>query len=290
MTGPRVTVGIPVFNMERTVARAIESVLGQTLGDFELLVSDNASTDGTGEICRRYAAADARIRYTRHPHAIPALDNFRFVLDAAAAPYFTWLAADDFMLPRLLEQATDVLDRCADVACSTPRVDFLGADGRRRAAPGTFPLLGSLRQNLRRYLYDPLDNSRFYGVFRREVLQHAVPNVAYYGADWVVVAATLRHGKHLELPDVLLVREETDPDRYMRLIDSVSSGRLARLFPLARCTRALLFDLRLPPYPCVLYVLLRINVIHHLMYCRHRFPRYGRVAYRLSMTLRRLGA
>lgn len=287
MTGPRVTVGIPVFNMERTVARAIESVLGQTLGDFELLVSDNASSDGTEEICRRYAAADARIRYTRHPRAIPGLENFRFVLDAARGAYFMWLAADDFMLTRLLEEATAILDRHPDVVCSTPRVDALDRDGRRRPLPGTFALLGRPRQNLYRYLRDPLDNSRFYGVYRREALQPALPAAAYYGFDWVVVASTLQQGKHAELAEVLLVREESDPEKYMRLNDV--AGGLSRLFPLARCTRALLFDLRLLPTPCLLYALLRINVIHHVMYSRYRFPRYGRVAHRLGMRLRRLG-
>ena len=118
---PRASIGIPVFNGATTVGRAIESVLGQTLADFELLVSDNASTDMTEAVCRGYAGRDPRIRYTRHPKPISPLDNFYTVLEGARAPYFMWLAADDYVLPRLLEQALSVLDARPDVVCAAPR-------------------------------------------------------------------------------------------------------------------------------------------------------------------------
>lgn len=289
MAAPRVSVGMPVFNLQRTVGRAIESVLGQTLGDFELLVSDNASTDGTEAICRRHAAQDPRIRYTRHPAAISGFDNFRFVLDAARAPYFMWLAADDYVLPRLLEQAITVLDARHDVVCATPRVELREPDGSRQLSGDTFAMLGSVRENLCRFLDAPMDNSRFYGLYRRDILQRVLPDSAYYGFDWVVTAGTLLYGKHVELDDVLMVREASDPLKYMRLIEVAAPAGLARLFPLSRFTRALLVDLRVPPHPRVLYALLRINAVFHVMYCRYRYPRYGGLAYRLALVLRRLG-
>jgi glycosyltransferase involved in cell wall biosynthesis len=286
---PRVCVGMPVFNLEGTVARAIESVLAQTLADLELVVSDNASRDGTETICRRYAAGDARIRYTRHPAPITGFDNFRFVLDAARAPYFMWLPADDYVRPRLLEQAVAVLDARPDVVCAAPRAEFLEPDGTRRPALGSFPLLGSVRDNLCRFLADPSDNSRFYGVYRREVVRRVLPAEAYYGFDWVVTAGTLLHGRHVELSETLLVREANDPAKYTRMIDTIATGRLDRLLPLARFTRALLFRLRVPPHPRVLYALLRLNVIHHVLYCQYRYPRYGRLAHRVGAGLERLG-
>jgi glycosyltransferase involved in cell wall biosynthesis len=285
----RVSIGMPVFNMERTVARAIESVLAQTFTDFELVVSDNASQDGTEQVCRRYAEREARIRYTRQPDAISAFDNFRFVLDAARAPYFMWLAADDYVLPRLLERGVGVLDSRPDVVCAVPQVEFLDADGRRWAGAGSFALLGSHRENLCRFLRDPRDNSRFYGLYRRHAVRRVLPDSAYYGFDWVVAAGTLLYGKHAELPEVLLVREASDPLKYMQLVDVVASGRLDRLLPLARFTRTLLTELRVPPYPCVLYALLRINAVHHVLYCRYRYPRYGRLAHRLALGFERLG-
>lgn len=288
-TTPRASVGMPVFNLEATVGRAIESVLAQTFGDFELLVSDNASGDGTEGICRDYAARDERIRYTRHPAPVSGYDNFRFVLDTATGPYFMWLPADDYVLPRLLEQAVAVLDARPDVVCAAPRGEFLEANGTRRAAAGSFPLLGDVRDNLCRFLADPTDNSRFYGLYRREAIRRAFPRAAYYGFDWVVTGGTLLEGKHVELDDVLLVREANDPLKYTQMIDALAAGPLDRLLPLGRFTVALLGRLRVPPHPRVLYALLRLNVIHHVMYCQNRYPRYGRLAYRLGAGLERLG-
>lgn len=286
---PRASIGIPVFNGATTVGRAIESVLGQTLADFELLVSDNASTDMTEAVCRGYAGRDPRIRYTRHPKPISPLDNFYTVLEGARAPYFMWLAADDYVLPRLLEQALSVLDARPDVVCAAPRTEFLEADGSRRPAAGTFPLLGDVRENLCRYLADPADNSRFYGVYRREVMQRVLPRQPYHALDWAVVAATLLYGRHLELPEVLLVREDNDALKYTRTIDTIAGGPLTRLLPLARFTRALLGPLRIPPHPSVLWALVRLNVIHHVMYSQYRYPRYGRIAHRVGAALERLG-
>jgi glycosyltransferase involved in cell wall biosynthesis len=286
---PRVSVGMPVFNLEATVGRAIESILAQTFADFELLVSDNASSDSTGAIGRRYAARDSRIFYTSHPTPISAVDNYRFVLETARAPYFMWLAADDYVLPGLLEQAVTVLDARPDVVCVAPRAEFVEADGTRRPAGGSFPLLGSVCENLCRFLADPRDNSRFYGLYRREVVSKVLPGEGYYAFDWVMAAGTLLYGKHVELPHVLLIREASDPLKYRRSIDTLVANRVARLLPLARFTTALLLGLRVPPHPRLLGTLLRLNVIHHVMYCQYRYPWYGRLAYRVGAGLERLG-
>lgn len=287
---PRVSIGIPVLNGATTVARAIESVLAQTVADFELLVSDNASTDATEMLCRGYAARDPRIRYIRQPRPISALDNFCVVLDGTRAPYFMWLAGDDYILPRLFELAVSVLDTRPDVVCAVPRTEFLEADGSRRPAEGTFPLLGDVRENLCRYLADPADNSRFYGLYRRETMQRVLPRQPYHALDWAVAAATLLHGRHLELPEVLLVRNANDVLKYTRSLDTVAGGPLARLLPLAKFTHALLGPLGVRPHPRVLWALFRLNVIHHVMYCQYRYPRYGRTAHRLGAGLERLGA
>jgi glycosyltransferase involved in cell wall biosynthesis len=290
MAEARVSIGVPVFNLERTVARAIESILGQTCGAFELVVSDNASTDGTEAICRRYAAMDSRVRYTRQPATLTAFENFRLVLNASGAPYFMWLAADDYALPHLLAQATATLDGHPDVVCAAPRVEFVDPDGRRHAAASSGALLGGVHENLCRYLRDPLDNSRFYGVYRREIVRRVFPCSSFYGLDWLIVAGTLLYGKHAELPDVMLIRETSDPRKYMRMVDALVSSRLRRILPLAPFTRALLADLGVAPHPRILYALLRINAIHHVLYCRYRYPRYGLLAYRTARILERLGA
>jgi glycosyltransferase involved in cell wall biosynthesis len=286
---PRVAVGIPVLDGEATVGRAIESVLAQTLTDLELVVSDNASIDRTAAICQAYVAADARVRYTRQARTVSPSENFRGVFEATRAPYFMWLSADDYALPPLLAEAVAVLDACPDVVCCVPQVEFVRPDGSRRPARGTAPMLGTPVENLCRFLEDPMDNSRFYGVHRRESLGEALRASSDHAFDWVVSAGTLMAGKHWQLGSVGLVREDSDQEKYMRAIDRAFPTLAGRLLPLVPFTRKLLADQRIPRSAAVLCRLVRLNVIHHVMYCRCRYPRYGRVAHRLGVGLERLG-
>jgi len=92
---PKVSIGMPVYNGEKFIREALDSLLAQTFTDFELIISDNASTDATETICREYAAHDPRIRYVRQRENRGVLANFRFVLDEAVGEYFMWAAADD---------------------------------------------------------------------------------------------------------------------------------------------------------------------------------------------------
>jgi glycosyltransferase involved in cell wall biosynthesis len=92
---PQVSIGMPVYNGEKFIREAIDSLLMQTFTDFELIISDNASTDSTKEICEEYAARDERIRYVRQQKNRGAGYNFKFIFDEAVADYFMWAAADD---------------------------------------------------------------------------------------------------------------------------------------------------------------------------------------------------
>lgn len=90
-----VSIGMPVYNGAKYIREALDSLLGQSFTDFELIISDNASTDGTASICQEYAARDPRIRYVRQPENRGILANFQYVLDEARSEYFMWAAADD---------------------------------------------------------------------------------------------------------------------------------------------------------------------------------------------------
>ena len=94
---PRISVGMPVYNGEAYIEIAIQSVLDQSFGDFELLISDNASTDRTEEICRDFAAQDPRIVYSRNEENIGAAPNYNRLVDVASADYFRWSNADDVL-------------------------------------------------------------------------------------------------------------------------------------------------------------------------------------------------
>jgi glycosyltransferase involved in cell wall biosynthesis len=106
----RVSLGMPVFNGEAFLEPAIASILAQTYRDFELIISDNASTDDTQTICTKYAAMDKRIRYYRNAENIGAVKNFNRVFELSSGEYFKWVAHDDFLAPDFLQRCVQVLD------------------------------------------------------------------------------------------------------------------------------------------------------------------------------------
>jgi glycosyltransferase involved in cell wall biosynthesis len=94
VSNPSVSIGLPVYNGAGTIGQAIISLLAQTFADFELIISDNASTDATEEICRDFARRDGRIRYVRQPQNRGPIATFAFVLAEARAPLYMWAVAD----------------------------------------------------------------------------------------------------------------------------------------------------------------------------------------------------
>jgi glycosyltransferase involved in cell wall biosynthesis len=118
---PRITVGLPVYNGQDYLEAAIESVLAQTYRDFILLISDNASTDDTEQICRSYVARDARVRYIRHSVNQGLTWNFRAAFDASESEYFKWMAHDDICAPNLLEECVRLLDKCPGAVLCSPK-------------------------------------------------------------------------------------------------------------------------------------------------------------------------
>jgi glycosyltransferase involved in cell wall biosynthesis len=112
---PRVSIGLPVYNGERWLAQSVDSLLAQTFADFELILCDNASTDATEAICRRYADQDPRVRYVRNAENIGGMRNANLSFRLARGEYFRWAACDDRCEPTLLERLVEELDKRPDV-------------------------------------------------------------------------------------------------------------------------------------------------------------------------------
>lgn len=106
---PKVSIGMPVYNGELFIHEALNSLLNQSFANFELIISDNGSTDSTETICKDYAEKDVRIRYVRHAENRGALANFQFVLDEAVGEYFMWAAADDIWDKKWIEELLYIL-------------------------------------------------------------------------------------------------------------------------------------------------------------------------------------
>ncbi len=106
---PLVSIGLSVYNGERFISHALDSLLSQEFEDFELIISDNASTDRTGQICLEYAARDKRIRYYRNEYNRGAVWNFNSVFKLSCGEYFMWASHDDYFDRRYLSSCLDAL-------------------------------------------------------------------------------------------------------------------------------------------------------------------------------------
>ncbi len=141
MSARKVIVGLPVYNGQKYLGAAIESHLSQSFGDFELLISDNGSTDATPEICTGYASKDRRVTYVRSPENRGILWNHRRVMAAmdGSAQYFRWAGADDVLEPGLLEAMVTILDGRGEVEAVMPATKNIDEQGE---------IIGSMEQTL----------------------------------------------------------------------------------------------------------------------------------------------
>ena len=129
-SGALVSIALPVYNGESYVAEAVESVLSQTHPHFELLICDNASTDRTEEICRRFAAQDTRIQYIRRDENCGSSGNFNDGFHRSTGKYFKWHAHDDLLEPTYLEKLVDVLEKDPGCVMAYPRTVLIDAEGQ----------------------------------------------------------------------------------------------------------------------------------------------------------------
>jgi glycosyltransferase involved in cell wall biosynthesis len=124
----KVVIGMPVYNGAAFVRESIESILAQSLTDLRLVIGDNASTDGTSDICREYAASDERVAHTRHAENLGAHPNYNYVYQPDGAPYFKWAGHDDVLEPTYLERCVELLDARPELAMAHTQTIKIFAD------------------------------------------------------------------------------------------------------------------------------------------------------------------
>lgn len=258
---PKVSVGMPVYNGADTIGRAIDAVLQQTFYDFELIISDNASTDDTLEICEAAAGTDRRIRILRQKENLGPIANFEAVLIAARGSFFMFAAADDRVEPHFIDEALSLLEPAPDAVACAPRTLIHFNDGSSREARGTAPIGGPSWWRPARFLLRPADNSRLYGLYRTTVLRSAYPgHCRFHAFDWAVAALTLSRGAHLRSRSIILHRGGAERGKYRREHLRDASSPLERIFPVARMSLALMSRLGPGQLPLAIPALLFLNI------------------------------
>jgi hypothetical protein len=203
---PLVTLGVPVYNGEAHLAEALQSLLDQDYPALEILISDNASTDGTEAICRAFAARDGRIRYTRLAENLGAKCNFERLVEEARGIYFAWCAHDDLRLSRFASSCVAALERHPEAVLCNGVVEFLDEAGALRPdwEDLNFETLGmGVAQRMLR-LVDHTDWVDMLGLIRTSVLRQMLPLESQWGGDVILSMRLLAQGDFLKVQEPLL--------------------------------------------------------------------------------------
>lgn len=209
---PRVSIGVPVYNGARYLAETLDSLLAQTFRDFELIVSDNGSTDRTEEICRSYAERDSRIQYYRSETNRGAAWNHNRVFELASGEYFKWQCHDDLCHPEFLEKCKAVLDKDgAVVLCYSRflRIDEAGRPVGRRGrgwygeASSGIESAGRPHERFRSLLMRRDTCEEIYGVMRSSIVRQTRLIGSYTQSDDNFLAELALRGRFYEVPERL---------------------------------------------------------------------------------------
>jgi glycosyltransferase involved in cell wall biosynthesis len=251
MGHPTVSIGLPVYNGEKFLSQALDSILSQTYSDFELIISDNGSTDRTKDISRAYAARDKRIRYARNETNRGAAWNFNNVFELSVGKYFKWAAHDDVCAPEFIERCVEVLSRdpsvvlCHSEIAAIDEAGTIIADHRHNSVGGYRYLSNTACSEPHARFADLIDLLHpcidIFGVIRADALRRTTLISPYPGSDRTLLVQLGLLGKFQRVPLLLFFsREHRDRSiRRMRLVDrmqwfdTAKSNRL--VFPHWRC-------------------------------------------------------
>lgn len=221
----RLSIGLPVYNGERLLAKTLSSLLEQSFEDFELVIADNASNDGTRQICEEYAARDRRIRYVRNERNLGAVPNFNRTVALAEAPFFKWAAHDDLYAPTYLEECMKILDHDPNVVLAHSDCVFIGEDGEEFAwdvandgyidpltglcqRPDSLQI-GDSAQPVRRFwqvLSGALWATHMFGVMRRSALDKTQLLANFASSDRALLAELSLIGRFRCCPERLFMK------------------------------------------------------------------------------------
>jgi len=207
---PRVSIGLPVHNGEEFIRQAIDSILAQTYTNFELVISDNASTDKTPAICRLYAQKDIRIRFHRNRANIGPARNFNAIVRLSEGEYFQLLAHDDVLAPEFIAKSVHVLDNNEDVVLCFSRQLEIDQAGRR-LAPGSRILPMDAESPADRFtalLRNPIGSPMIFGLIRADILRQTHLIGYYEAADLILLAELALRGKLYQIQEDLLLHRE----------------------------------------------------------------------------------
>lgn len=207
-----IVIGVPVFNEKDYIADTISSLKAQEWQDFLAVIADNASDDGTAEVCRQAIGADPRFRYIRHETNRGSINNFNFLLDASGSPYFMWLGAHDLILPDFLSTHVSALEARPSHSLSYSFTQWIDRGGNPLRVTEASRLAGLRGGSFGRYLGSVLrlsESTAINNVIRRSAMGDTRLSIVT-GSDQIVLSALLFRGPAHVVPRPLYLRRDLE--------------------------------------------------------------------------------
>jgi glycosyltransferase involved in cell wall biosynthesis len=192
---PKVSIGMPIYNAGRYLKGSLDSLISQSFIDFELIISDNASTDNTRDICLEYSEKDHRIRYIRQTENIGPWLNFKYVLDQSQAEYFMWAAHDDVKSIDFIELNYNFLSVNQDHVASTCPNQF---EAKHQDISFSMKESSDFKRYMKFFDYCWFSHGIFYSLIRRNILKQCAlmdESISFFGIDWGVDIFLASKGK-----------------------------------------------------------------------------------------------
>lgn len=205
---PVISIGVPAYNAGTHIRAALESLLAQTWADFELIISDNASTDGTRDIVEEYRRRDRRIRYERQSLNLGANANYSWVARRATGEFFKWSSSSDWCAPTFLECCVRALHAYPDAVLAVPRTRlFQRVPEMSCEYEGDIEVLEeSPSARFRNVMSNLALNNAISGLIRTQALRTTSLIQPYRGADVILMGHLALLGKFRLLNDALYFR------------------------------------------------------------------------------------
>lgn len=233
---PKVSIGMPVYNGERFIRKALDSLLAQTFTDFELIISDNASDDDTQSICNEYSKKYPRIKYVRHKKNLGAHWNFNFVTQNAKGKFITWLAHDDILEPMFLEETVQYMSQKPSTVLVASDFGIIDQNGTELGVEKLTKIRGHIDWEKRcvEFFKYPISNVFFciYGLIKTEtcksVLQSVPEPKIATGSELPILARFAVAGEITAIPIVLRKYRRHPTSMYSSEVGAISKLSMLR--------------------------------------------------------------
>jgi glycosyltransferase involved in cell wall biosynthesis len=217
----RISIGMPIYNGEKFLERKLKSIISQTYSNFELIISDNGSSDETSNICLNYQKKDKRIKYFRHEKNQGITWNFNFVLEKSKEEFFIFSSVDDVISNNFLEKNLKVLQTNPKVSVSISKIETYNSTDmldkssknltktlKQKIRPtNTISINGTYENKVREYLKKSTCQV-IYGLFRKSSIKE-IKFESFIGNDWAVFLDVLKTGDLYVIDEVMMHEYES---------------------------------------------------------------------------------